>query len=65
MSVRKGVYYIVFDLFSDEFKKTLESQAHAEKYPFDFDSEFVTSHFGPEKKHGVNYHEFTQLIKVI
>lgn len=47
----------------DKFKEIMSSQTHAQKYPFDFNSEFVTTYFGPEKKGGITYPEFTHLIQ--
>ena len=42
----------------------LDSQIYAQKYPFNYESEFVKNYFGAEKQVQVNYHEFTQLITV-
>ncbi|XP_065665065.1 electrogenic aspartate/glutamate antiporter SLC25A13, mitochondrial isoform X2 [Hydra vulgaris] len=64
-------FRVVFEMFDknrkgsvtfDEFKKVFDSQLNAQKYPFNYESEFIKNYFGAEKDVQVNYHEFTQLI---
>lgn len=64
-------YKVAFQMFDldgkgfitfKEFEKIISSQTTAQKYPFNFECEFVKRHFGADKSHAINYHEFTQLI---
>jgi len=67
-------YRVVFEMFDlsgtgtvkfEEFKKIMQSQVHARKHPFNFNSEFISNYFGVDKKLEINFHEFTQIIKEV
>jgi len=66
------LYKVVFRMFDatstgfvtfEEFKQVYCQTVAHEKVPFDFNCEFITRHFGHEKKKELSYIDFTQLIR--
>ncbi|XP_028395324.1 calcium-binding mitochondrial carrier protein Aralar2-like isoform X2 [Dendronephthya gigantea] len=65
-------FRIVFQLFDldgkgsvsfDEFSRVIKKTQQHQKFPFNFDSPFITRFFGENKSKGVPYSEFTQLLE--
>ncbi|XP_046846923.1 calcium-binding mitochondrial carrier protein Aralar2-like [Xenia sp. Carnegie-2017] len=65
-------YRIAFQLFDldgkgsvsfDEFSRVIKKTRQNEKFPFNFDSPFITSFFGDDRQTKVPYSEFTQMLE--
>ena len=56
----KNYYFFYIDNFKEIINHTLVNQT----IPFDFECEFINSHFGKDKQRQINYQEFTQIIHV-
>ena len=48
----------------DNFRRVLAATTVCKEIPFDFDCTFVKQYFGYDKKHGLDYFEFSQLLQV-
>ncbi|CAH8548330.1 unnamed protein product [Dicrocoelium dendriticum] len=66
-----ALYSLAFELFDrdgdgyisfDDFREVLESTLPNVSIPFDFDCDFVSLHFGKDRKRQVSSEDFTQLI---
>lgn len=51
-------------LFSDEFENVIKKTTFFNKIIFDFDTEFVKTYFGKEKKAHVRFDDFSHLLQV-
>ena len=51
-------------LFSDEFESVIKKTTFFNKIRFDFDTEFVNTYFGKEKKAHVRFDDFSHLLQV-
>ena len=54
----------VFFVFSDEFENVIKKTTFFNKIIFDFDTEFVKTYFGKEKKAHVRFDDFSHLLQV-
>lgn len=55
---RQGQGFITFD----DFQYIISATKTFKDFPFNFDSEFVTTHFGAKRQRQVTYKEFTQIL---
>ncbi|CAF1253170.1 unnamed protein product [Adineta ricciae] len=55
---RQGQGFITFD----DFRYIISATKQFKEFPFDFDSEFVSTHFGAKRQRQVTYKEFTQIL---
>ena len=53
-----------FCVFSDEFENVIKKTTFFNKIIFDFDTEFVKTYFGKEKKAHVRFDDFSHLLQV-
>ena len=53
-----------FVLYLDEFSRVIKKTQQHQKFPFNFDSPFITRFFGEDKLKEIPYCDFTQLLEV-
>ena len=58
------VIVVFFFVFSDEFENVIKKTTFFNKIIFDFDTEFVKTYFGKEKKAHVRFDDFSHLLQV-
>lgn len=66
-----SLYRLAFQLFDrrgqasinfDDFRYIVSATKQFKEYPFNFDSDFVTTHFGAKRQRQISYQEFTQIL---
>ncbi|CAF1085127.1 unnamed protein product [Didymodactylos carnosus] len=66
-----SLYRLAFQLFDktghglitfESFQDIITSTSFYKKFPFNFDSEFITLHFGAKRQRQINYKDFTQIL---
>ncbi|CAF1421363.1 unnamed protein product [Adineta steineri] len=66
-----SLYRIAFQLFDrhgqgfitfDDFQYIISATKQFKEFPFNFDSEFVSTHFGAKRQGKITYKEFTQIL---
>jgi solute carrier family 25 aspartate/glutamate transporter 12/13 len=55
---RRGQGFITFD----DFQYIISATKQFKEFPFNFDSDFVTAHFGAKRQRQITYKEFTQIL---
>ncbi len=55
---RQGQGFITFD----DFQYIISATKQFKEFPFNFNSEFVTTHFGAKRQRQITYKEFTQIL---
>ena len=66
-----SLYRLAFQLFDrcgqglitfDDFRSIISATKQFREFPFNFESDFVTTHFGSKRQRQVTYKEFTQIL---
>lgn len=66
-----SLYRLAFQLFDrhgqglitfDDFRYIISATKQFKEFPFNFDSDFVTAHFGSKRQRQITYKEFTQIL---
>ncbi|CAF5151950.1 unnamed protein product, partial [Rotaria magnacalcarata] len=55
---RHGQGFIIFD----DFQYIISATKNFKEFPFNFNSDFVTTHFGAKRQRQITYKEFTQIL---
>ncbi len=55
---RRGQGFITFD----DFQYIISATKQFKEFPFNFDSDFITEHFGAKRQRQITYKEFTQIL---
>ncbi|CAF0848755.1 unnamed protein product [Rotaria sp. Silwood1] len=55
---RRGQGFITFD----DFQYIISATKQFKEFPFNFDSDFITTHFGAKRQRQITYKEFTQIL---
>ncbi|UJR23324.1 hypothetical protein I4U23_026338 [Adineta vaga] len=55
---RRGQGFITFD----DFQYIISATKQFKEFPFNFDSEFISTHFGAKRQQQITYKEFTQIL---
>lgn len=66
-----SLYRLAFQLFDrhgqglitfEDFRSIISATKLFKEYPFNFESDFVTAHFGSKRQRQITYKEFTQIL---
>ena len=66
-----SLYRLAFQLFDrrgqgsitfDDFRYIISATKQFKEFPFNFDSDFVTAHFGSKRQRQITYKEFTKIL---